>query len=282
MQGFNMASVPQEESKQRTPNPWENAPFLSRLLFIWPFPLLKLGMVRPLEESDLPEVPRVDMSTYNRDYLQQIWQQEIRDHPVKPSLHRAIVKDFFKSIWYIQPLMGLGTSARVVQSVALGLLIESFETGKNAYVWAGVLVACAVIVLFEHHHVFMFTWQKGMQMRISSVANIYAKSLKLSSTQQDIAASSGRILNLASNDVERFIMAALFTNHLIWAPTQSLAILGVGIWLMGSAFAVGFGLLMLLVVPLQFYLSQRFAYYRSKIAAITDRRVNLVSQAVYG
>ena len=77
-------------------------------------------------------------------------------------------------------------------------------------------------------------------------------------------------------------MAALFTNHLIWAPTQSLAILGVGIWLMGSAFAVGFGLLMLLVVPLQFYLSQRFAYYRSKIAAITDRRVNLVSQAVYG
>lgn len=77
-------------------------------------------------------------------------------------------------------------------------------------------------------------------------------------------------------------MASLFINYLFWAPVQSFAILGVGIWLLGPAFAAGFALLMVVVVPLQFYLSHKFAFYRSKIAGITDQRVNLISQAVYG
>jgi ATP-binding cassette subfamily C (CFTR/MRP) protein 4 len=170
----------------------------------------------------------------------------------------------------------------VVQAIALGLLIESFETGRNGYLWAGVLVFCGLIMLIEHHHVFMFTWHKGMQLRTAVVANVYAKSLRLSSTHQETAASSGKILNLASNDVERFLMASLFINYLFWAPIQSFAILGVGIWLLGPAFAAGFALLLVVFVPLQFFLSNRFAHYRSKIAALTDRRVNLVSQAVYG
>jgi ABC-type multidrug transport system fused ATPase/permease subunit len=214
--------------------------------------------------------------------FQKLWMRELKENPSKPSLHRVIVKDFFLSLWYIQPLQFIASSARVCQSIALGLLIESFETGEGGFLWAGILVLCGFVVLFEHHQVFMMTWRKGMQLRIASVANIYAKCLRLSSINQGAAASSGKILNLASNDVERFIMAALFVNSLIWAPLQSFAILGVGIWLLGPAFAAGFALLLLVVVPLQLYLSNRFAYYRSKIAALTDRRVNLVSQAIYG
>mmetsp|Transcript_13354 Transcript_13354/g.19659 ORF Transcript_13354/g.19659 Transcript_13354/m.19659 type:complete len:357 (+) Transcript_13354:3-1073(+) len=102
------------------------------------------------------------------------------------------------------------------------------------------------------------------------------------SVQQDNACSSGKIMNLASNDVERFIMCSLFMSYLFWSPIQSFAILGVGIWLLGPAFAAGFALLLLIVVPLQMYLANRFAFYRSKIAAITDRRVSLVSQTIYG
>ena len=121
-----------------------------------------------------------------------------------------------------------------------------------------------------------------MQLRVSCVAAIYNKSLKLSSTHQETNASSGRIMNLASNDVERFLLAALFISHLIWSPIQSIAILIVGCVQMGPSFAVGFCLLIFGFVPFQFYLSNRFAFLRSKIAGITDQRVNFVSQAVQG
>lgn len=173
--------------------------------------------------------------------------------------------------------------ARVFQAVALGFLIDYFGGGNDkGYLWAFLIVACGVIILFEHHHVFFIAWHKGMQLRLAGVAAIYEKSLKLSSTHQNTSASYGRIMNLASNDVERFIMAALFVSHLIWAPLQSIAILIVGCLFLGPSFAAGFALLVMVFVPLQFYLGGRFAHFRSKIAAITDQRVTFVSQAVRG
>ncbi|KAG7350940.1 multidrug ABC transporter permease/ATPase [Nitzschia inconspicua] len=276
-------SEQRHEPPQRPPNMMASASRISRLLFKWPYPLLKLGLERPLEDSDLPEILRQDTSRYNREYLQALWQRERERNPRNPSLHRAMLIDFFRSIWYVQPLLAAAATAKIVQAVVLGRLIETFETDDDrGYLWAGLLVACGVVILFEHHHVFFVTWRKGMQLRISCVAAIYDKSLKLSSTHQDTSQSTGKIMNLASNDVERFLLAALFISHLIWSPLQSIAILVVGWLQVGPSFAAGFGLLVFGFVPFQFYLSNRFAFFRSKIAAITDSRVNFVSQAVHG
>lgn len=124
-----------------------------------------------------------------------------------------------------------------------------------------------------------------MQYRSSFVAAVYHKSLKLSSThhhhQTDSSSSSyGDVMNLASNDAERFLLASLFGNYLIWSPLQSLAILATGWVCLGPAFVAGFGLLLTVVAPLQTWLSRRFIHYRSRIATLTDARVNLVSQTV--
>jgi ATP-binding cassette subfamily C (CFTR/MRP) protein 4 len=269
--------------ENRSQNAMGQASFLSRLLFIWPYPLLKLGLERPLEERDLPENLEIDTSLYNRNHFESIWAEEKTRHPKNPNLHRALLADFLKSVWYVQPAMMAAMIAKVVQALALGLLIESFETGNGqGYKWAALLVGCGMIVLFEHHHVFFITWRKGMQIRISCIAAIYSKSLRLSSTHQETSASTGKIMNLASNDVERFLLASLFVSYLFWSPIQAIAILIVGWLSLGPAFAAGFALLAFGFVPLQFYLGRRFAYFRSKIASITDRRVTFVSQAVNG
>ncbi len=272
------------EQLNRAPNMLEKASFISRMLFRWPYPLLQLGLQRPLEEKDLPEIMQVDSSKYNCNNFERLWKSEQERHPENPSLHRAFLKDFFGSLWYIQPFMCLGATAKIVQAIVLGLLIESFEVGNasDGYKWASVLVVCGVIILFEHHHVFFITWRKGMQLRISCVASIYAKSLRLSSTHQETNTSTGKIMNLASNDVERFLLAALFINYLFWSPIQAIVILVVGWFSLGPAFAAGFALLVFGFVPFQFFLSRKFAFFRSRIAAITDRRVNFVSQAVHG
>jgi len=310
-----------------------------------------------IEECDLPQVLPADSSEQNLNNFTELWNTEQSRAATakanyfaslqstnnsttnsrrrkkkrmpkncKPSLHRAIIKDFLSTMWYVQPFMLLSSTAKLVQALALGYLLQSFETpsststattsdtsttsteNKEGYIWATILVLSGLIVLLEHHHVFFWTWRKGMQYRISCVAAIYDKSLKLNSmvaTEQvgvgkgkeglldkkkgtstsgssSNGASSGRVVNIATNDVERFLLATLFASYIFWAPIQSIAILGLGWYVIGWSFAAGFGLLVFLFVPLQLWLSKKFAFMRSKIAAITDERVTLVSQAISG
>ena len=120
-----------------------------------------------------------------------------------------------------------------------------------------------------------------MQLRIGAVSAIYNKSLRLVAVGGTKAMSAGEMSNLASNDVERFLYASLFISYMFWAPVEALAVLCVGVTLIGPAFAAGY-LVLFAFVPMQFYLGHRFATYRSQIAKITDQRVSLVSQAIQG
>jgi hypothetical protein len=56
----------------------------------------------------------------------------------------------------------------------------------------------------------------------------------------------------------------------------------VGYHVIGWSFAVGFGALLGLFVPLQLWLSRRFAMLRSLVAALADKRIVLMGQAVAG
>lgn len=121
-----------------------------------------------------------------------------------------------------------------------------------------------------------------MQLRIGAISALYNKSLKLVAVGGGSKTSTaGEMSNLASNDVERFLYASLFISYLFWAPVEALAVLCVGIANLGPAFATGY-IVLFTFVPMQFYLGHRFAISRSEIAAITDQRVNLVSQAIQG
>mmetsp|Transcript_876 Transcript_876/g.1744 ORF Transcript_876/g.1744 Transcript_876/m.1744 type:complete len:1390 (+) Transcript_876:165-4334(+) len=276
----------------RPPHPYNNASLFSKIFFLWPYPLLQLGMQRPLTDGDLPNVAQVDASQRNLKYIQRLWRDEQERHGDKSDLRRALFRDFMKTLWFIQPFMGAAALAKIIQAVCLGNLIEFFEENDDkenstvnpneGYLWAMGLVLCGSVTLFEHHHVFFYGWRKAMQYRVASVAAIYDKALRLSSTHPETLAHYGRILNLASNDVERYMFTTLFVSFLWWAPLQAVGILVTGVVLVGWAFCVGIAVLVILFVPLQTWLSHSFAKFRSNIAAITDQRVNFVSQAVRG
>ena len=149
----------------RPQNSFETASFFSKLFFMWPHQLMKEGMLRTLTEIDLPNVMEAEASVKNRNYFEKLWQDEVHRveelrkklppntkklKTLRPSLHWALAKDFFKTTWVIQPLMFANCTARIVMSLALGYLIESFEKMSNdGYIWAGVLIFCNLIVLFE-------------------------------------------------------------------------------------------------------------------------------------
>merc|ERR1712232_247627 len=110
---------------------------------------------------------------------------------------------------------------------------ESNTATTNGYLWALSLVLCGIVTLIEHHHVFFRTWRKGMQIRTAAIAAIYAKSHRLSSLGGSHVPTAGSIVNLATNDVERFLSAALFVSYLFWGPMYGIVVLSVGIYLVG-------------------------------------------------
>eukprot|EP00984_Skeletonema_dohrnii_P030681 scaffold22376_cov72-Skeletonema_dohrnii-CCMP3373.AAC.4 len=204
----------------RPPHPFTTASLLSKLLFIWPYSFMDQkkwsgtgsndvsldnnDTAKPfILESDLPDCLKADSSEENFRQFQEMWEAEKRraakvmeQHILKqkknksnnraiprtayPSLHRALVRDFMSTLWFVQPFMCASSTARLVQAIALGYLLQSFEVDNvngGGYLWAGILVLSGFVVLMEHHHVFFWTWRRGMQYRISSIAAIYDKSL---------------------------------------------------------------------------------------------------------
>ncbi|KAG7359041.1 multidrug ABC transporter permease/ATPase [Nitzschia inconspicua] len=300
----------------RPPNPLQHASIWSKLTFSWAYqPLLAVGSKRPLEEIDLPELDPVDTSHYQRQKLQQLWQQQQQqqsknDHT---SLAKALLKDYFRSTWLAQVLLVIQMVSRIGQAVALGYLLQTFDRRISAsgFFWAGVLTICGAISFPAKQLQFFETYRKGMQTRVGLVAAVYAKTLRLPSTlggQSDnhsttttttnindsktsnkknvsssaSSSSSGQITNLASNDVERFLVTSVSSIYLIYGPLEAIAIVLVGVYTVGSSFAAGLVFLVAVLLPLQFYLSRKFVRLRSAVAAKTDARVGWTAQALTG
>ena len=55
---------------------YASASFLSKLFFAWPYHLLKLGLERPLEAADLPNILEADSSRACGKYLWALWTEE--------------------------------------------------------------------------------------------------------------------------------------------------------------------------------------------------------------
>ena len=280
-------------------NPLEHASQLSQWFFLWAWPLLALGSQRPLEPEDLPDLLPEDSSSVNRQTMAALLegltsgstQTNTNQSFIKPtSLFRILLRDYFQTTWYAQILLVISMVFRIGQALALRFLLNELEqpsqdeetttssssstsAAGRAYTSAAVMIVCGFGVFVTKQRQFFLTYRKGMQTRVGLVACLYHKTLDLSSTQTTTTSSShgsnesaGHAMNLASNDVERFVMASIMGMYLVWGPLEALLILGLGIYIMGAAFAAGFGLFMIVLLPLQFYLSQLFAHLRQQVS----------------
>lgn len=262
---------------------------ISRFFFHSAFPILKLVSKRPLKETDLPELHKLEFSSYNRVIIEKIWDAEVKSG--RKNLGRALFAEYITSTWKTQLIAFINTIVRIGQAWSLGMLMEQFGKfdsdvsisenvdSKKGYLHATLLVVCGLIAFSTKQHVFFQTYRKGLQLKVGLIATIYHKTLRLPSAGIDV--SNGYITNLASNDVDRFGQTSVSAVFLFVGPVASVLILCLGIFVTGPAFAAGFSLLLILL-PIQMYAGQKFAQFRSKVAALTDARVSLVSQTVHG
>jgi len=136
------------------------------------------------------------------------------------------------------------------------------------------------MAMMMHGHGFLLGQKIGMHARIIATSAIYQKVLTLS--QVTISQISiGHVVNLASNDVQRFDLAFSFVQYL-WITPLNLAVFTYLVYMeVGwSAFlATGF---ILLQIPLLICLARLFAHLRFKSARVTDKRVRIMNEVISG
>jgi ATP-binding cassette subfamily C (CFTR/MRP) protein 4 len=273
---------------------------LSRLTFSWATPLFKLGGA--LTESDFWHLVPADDTQALCDSLLREWEKERErgrgttssspspSSPPSPppSLARAYLRAFGPQYAVISLWVALKACFVLAQTQFLGLLLSALADDdesspspqSHVYGYAAGLCATATLGGMLHHFFFFEAWRSGMRWKAAACGAIFRKSLSL---RLDALASvsAGKVVNIASNDVERFQKLAQMGAYVFLGPVESVVI----VWLLwrevGPASLAGVAFLVLLVA-IQSAFARTFGRLRAATAAVTDLRVRTTSQAVTG
>ncbi|XP_077300826.1 ATP-binding cassette subfamily C member 4-like [Arctopsyche grandis] len=273
-------------------NSRKNANFVSKLLFLWMWPLFKRGFNHELLAEDMGKPLDTDISQKLGDKLERNWFLELQSCKKlnkKPSFLRALVKTFIPQYLFDGILVLLQyVGCKSFQPLLLASLLnhitsaESSSSGQTtAALYAGGVVALSLGSVFLQHHATLRQQQLGMRVRIACCSLMYRKILRMSS-ESFTQITVGQVVNLMSNDVNRFDSVLKFL-HIIWVvPIQ----IGLCCYLysqkVSSVALLGVLTIVLQTLPLQGFISKLSARLRLKIAQKTDERVRLMDEIICG
>ncbi|KRT78583.1 ABC transporter ATP-binding protein, partial [Oryctes borbonicus] len=276
--------------QQRKPNPRENANPISIITFLYTLPTFWNGFKRDLEEKDLYETLNEHKSSYLGDKIELAWRKEeerAKRLQKPPSLRRVLIKVFgFEFMFYGIVLAFTEFAIRMIQPIALGQLIlyytpnQSAISKDEAYMYAAAVVLCSLIYVFIVHPYMMGIIHLGMKLRVACCSLIYRKALRLSKTALG-QTTAGQLVNLLSNDVNRFDVAVLFAHQLWVGPLETVVISYLMYLQIGISAVIGVAAL-LCFVPLQIWLGKKTSVLRLKTAIRTDERVRLMNEIISG
>ncbi|XP_072936015.1 ATP-binding cassette sub-family C member 4-like [Epargyreus clarus] len=281
--------IPPKNREKKTNN-YKRANFISKTWFMWMMPTFWRGYKRDLYDSDLTRPKDNHLSDKLGDRLEVKWLEEIslaNKQSRKPSLLRAMTKAFWLSyapsgvMFFIQALI-----LKPFQPVALSLMLQYWEPGSDMSYEQAVYCASAVILMslliaFLNHHGTYSTQQFGMKVRIAACSLIYRKVMRMSSGAL-AQTTAGQVVNLLSNDVNRFDYAFIYT-HFIWLlPLQVVLVCYLIYIKIGYAAIVGVIGIVLQTIPVQSYMSKLAARLRMKTACKTDERVRIMDEIISG
>ncbi|XP_078589212.1 ATP-binding cassette sub-family C member 4-like [Branchiostoma floridae x Branchiostoma japonicum] len=264
------------------PNPLATANTLSRLLFWWLNPLFKVGYKRKLEEDDMFNVLYEDSSCKLRTDLESSWNMEKSEYS-KPRLLRALWRCYGKGWILLGIPLVFEETMKVAQPLLMSRLILYFSTGSHvmlteAYLCALGISACALLSGMVHHQIYFLTQRWGWRKKVACCSMIYKKALRLSNAAL-LKTTTGQIVNLMSNDVNRFDLGFQFIHYLWIGPVEAIVI-SVILWgELGPSCLAGLGF-MVFLFPVQSAMGKLFSKFRSETAQRTDERVRTMSEII--
>ncbi|XP_039296327.1 multidrug resistance-associated protein 4-like [Nilaparvata lugens] len=291
------------ERDEGLPHPRAKANFLSAATFSWTFPMFRLGYKRDLEVTDLYATLKEHSSNNLGDKFERKWNEEYSKatkRKKEPSLTKVVFSVFGGDIAFFGLfLLFIEVVVRVAQPLLLGRLIRYFTqkqmsaeesgqmaaahelvTERDAYLYAVGLIGLSTLSAVLIHLYMMGAMHIGMKMRVGLCSLIYRKALRLSKTALG-ETTVGQIVNLLSNDVNRYDIACIST-HYLWIGPLETVIVTYFLWQeIGVASLVGVAAL-LVAIPLQAWLGRKSSVYRLRTAIRTDERIRLMNEIISG
>uniref|UniRef100_A0A4W6FXP0 Multidrug resistance-associated protein 4 n=1 Tax=Lates calcarifer TaxID=8187 RepID=A0A4W6FXP0_LATCA len=277
--------------KEARDNPSASANLLSKIFFCWLNPLFRIGYKRKLEEDDMYKVLPEDASNRLGEELQWYWNQEVQQAAKEmrpPKLTTVLVHCYWRSYSLIGIYIFIEEVIKVIQPVLLGKLIEYFESYDpintvavyEAYSYA-VGISLSTIGLAVLHHLYFYHVQRaGMKIRVAMCHMIYRKALCLNSTAL-AKTTTGQIVNLLSNDVNKFDEVTLYLHFLWIGPLQAATVILLLMYAIGPSCLAGMAVFFILM-PIQTMFGRLFSRLRAETAVLTDERIRTMNEVISG
>ncbi|XP_050058893.1 ATP-binding cassette sub-family C member 4-like isoform X5 [Aphis gossypii] len=276
---------------KRPLNPKCNANIFEIFTYSWMLNLFKTGQTRELVETDLYTTLDDQLSSSLGDKLEKEWQLELINAYSanrKPSLIRAFVKLFgykYLSIGFLFTMNEI--FFKVSQPLLVGGFLAYFNPDgstttdlNHAYIYATGIVFALLMVMILSHFGVEKNLECGMKMRVSSCSLIYRKALRLSQKSLE-EITTGKVINLISNDVSRFDQGMTIL-HYIWIGPLTTVVVTYFLWQeIGVSSIIGVSAF-LFFIPLQYWLGQKLSQTRLKTAKMTDKRICLMNEVISG
>ena len=246
--------------------------------------LSKTSPPTPLNAQDFP--PVLHPSKLYQNKLNNAWQQE-KQTSSKPKYWKSVLKTYN---WWHCIYVAIAGGGRIFGALFLGYFVQQLEnvttTPTSDDAWLAITYGCLVllgtlITSFAHHTFYYYVWVESLRMRVATVGLIYDKTTRLSLSSLG-QATSGRVFNMAAGDSMRIQFGLMFVPYFVWAPIEAIIILGLLVWELGWAAAVGWSFFVLCFVPLQLIFSRMFAKLQFQAAKAADHRIKLTTEVATG
>ncbi|XP_023934406.1 ATP-binding cassette sub-family C member 4 [Bicyclus anynana] len=275
----------------KTKEPPKKTPpgFFSRLLYAWTFPLFYFGYRRDLEEYDLVPARTLYDSKIVGDTLERKWLEAEAKSKLtgkKPSFAKVLFKTFF---WSFIPggimqflYVALRTGTPLLFAELLNYWSVNSTTSKTtASYYAGAMVVANLLAAFFNHQGNMYCQQYGMKLRVATSTLMFRKIMRMNNGSLG-ETTAGKVVNLLSNDLQRFDLAFLFLHYVWIIPIQLVVVCYLGYMQAGYAALIGFASLLVIALPIQGFLGQVLGKVRLRTAERTDERIKVMSEVING
>ncbi|XP_028160238.1 probable multidrug resistance-associated protein lethal(2)03659 [Ostrinia furnacalis] len=286
-------SAPKQEKKEfpKYESPLQKTVpnFFSRFLFCWMIPIYYNGTKRDLEEYDLVPAKRQYDSKRVGDVLERYWLNEeaaAKAAGKKPSLLKTFAKAFGLSFISAGIMQFLCVGIRTFTPLLFAQLLQYWSVGstmskETAAMYAGGMILANWASALLNHHGNLAAQQFGMKLRISASSLMFRKIMRMNNSSLGDT-TAGKVVNILSNDMQRFDLALLFLHYIWIIPIQLAVVCYLGYLQAGYAALVGLASLVIIALPIQGYVGQKTGKVRFRTAEKTDERIKVMSEVISG